>query len=108
MSQAMKMMSLLLKVKTPSKPTKKDSSGSDDSSSLDKKESAPKESKEAAPAEPMKENEPVMKIKSIQNDYERKEDKKTIDTTPSRSQTSIMMIKKFKCMGMVTKFFFLY
>ena len=41
----------------------------------------------------MKENEPVMKIKSIQNDYERKEDKKTIDTTPSRSQTNIMMIK---------------
>ena len=40
----------------------------------------------------MKENEPVMKIKSIQNDYERKEDKKTIDTTPSRSQTSIKMI----------------
>ena len=41
----------------------------------------------------MKENEPVMKIKSIQNDYERKEDKKTIDTTPSRSQKNIMMIK---------------
>ena len=63
------------------------------STSTDKKESAPKESKEAAPAEPMKENEPVMKIKSIQNDYERKVDKKTIDTTPSRSQTNIMMIK---------------
>ena len=54
----------------------------------------------------MKENEPVMKIKSIQNDYERKEDKKTIDTTPSRSQTNIMMIKKFKCIGMLTIFFF--
>ena len=42
MSQAMKMMSLLLKVKTPSKPTKKDSSGSDDRSSSDEEKSAPK------------------------------------------------------------------
>ena len=42
MSQAMKMMSLLLKVKTPSKPTKKDSSNSDDISSSDEEESAPK------------------------------------------------------------------
>ena len=53
----------------------------------------------------MKENEPVMKIKSIQNDYERKEDKKTIDTTPSGSQRNIMMIKNLKCIGMLTKFF---
>ena len=49
MSQAMKMMSLLLKVKTPSKPTKKDSSGSDDRSSSDEEESAPKKSKKATP-----------------------------------------------------------
>ena len=94
MSQAMKMMSLLLKVKTPSKPTKKDSSGSDDNSSSDKKESAPKKSKEAAPAEPMEEDEPVMKVRSIRNDYERKRDKVTIETTPSGSQRRNIMIIK--------------
>ena len=49
MSQAMKMMSLLIKVKTPSKPTKKDSSGSDDRSSSDEEKSAPKKSKKATP-----------------------------------------------------------
>ena len=63
MSQTRKMMSLLLKIKTPSKPTKKDSSCSDDSSSSDEEESAPKKSKKAAPAEPMEENEPVIKAK---------------------------------------------
>ena len=47
MSQTRKMMSLLLKIKTPSKPTKKDSSGSDDRSNSDEEKSTPKKSKKA-------------------------------------------------------------
>ena len=95
MSQAMKMMSLLLKVKTPSKPTKKDSSGSDDSSSSDEEESAPKKSKKAAPAEPMEEDEPVMKVKSIRNDYERKRGQSDDRNDSFRSRRkNIMMISK--------------
>ena len=46
--------------------------------------SAPEKSKEAAPPEPMEEDEPVMKVRSIQNNYETEEDKETNETTPAK------------------------